>query len=67
MTGTKVPSDIAIAQAAKLRPIADVAAELGLKDDEVELYGKYKAKISLSALERRNAQASTCPRSEYDT
>jgi len=50
---TKVPSDIAIAQAAKLRPIADVAAELGLKDDEVELYGKYKAKIALSALERR--------------
>jgi len=49
----KVPSDIAIAQAAKLRPIADVAAELGLADDEVELYGKYKAKISLRALERR--------------
>jgi formate--tetrahydrofolate ligase len=52
-TATKVPSDIAIAQAAKLRPIADVAAELGLTDDEVELYGKYKAKISLAALERR--------------
>jgi formate--tetrahydrofolate ligase len=49
----KVPSDIAIAQAAKLRPIADVAAELGLTDDEVELYGKYKAKIALRALERR--------------
>ncbi len=54
MTATaKVPSDIAIAQAAKLRPIADVAAELGLEDDEVELYGKYKAKIVLRALERR--------------
>ncbi len=52
-TATKVPSDIAIAQAAKLRPITDVAAELGLTDDEVELYGKYKAKISLAALERR--------------
>ena len=49
----KVPSDIAIAQAAKLRPIRDVAAELGLSDDEVELYGKYKAKISLRALESR--------------
>ena len=49
----KVPTDIAIAQAAKLRPIADVAAELGLADDELELYGKYKAKISLRALERR--------------
>jgi formate--tetrahydrofolate ligase len=50
----KVPSDIAIAQAAKLRPIADVAAELGLTEDELELYGKYKAKISLRALERRS-------------
>jgi len=49
----KVPSDIAIAQAAKLRPIRDVAAELGLSDDELELYGKYKAKISLRALESR--------------
>jgi formate--tetrahydrofolate ligase len=52
-TTAKVPSDIQIAQAAKLRPIADVAAELGLADDEVELYGKYKAKIALRALERR--------------
>jgi formate--tetrahydrofolate ligase len=49
----KVPSDIAIAQAATLRPIRDVAAELGLSDDELELYGKYKAKISLRALEAR--------------
>jgi formate--tetrahydrofolate ligase len=52
-TASKVPSDIAIAQAAKLRPIADVAAELGLAEDELELYGKYKAKILLKALERR--------------
>jgi len=52
-TATKVPSDIAIAQAAKLRPIRDVAAELGLADDELELYGKYKAKILLRALETR--------------
>ena len=52
-TAVKVPSDIAIAQAAKLRPIAEVAAELGLTEDELELYGKYKAKISLRALERR--------------
>ena len=53
LTAIKVPSDIAIAQAAKLRPIRDVAAELGLADDEVELYGKYKAKISLRALHKR--------------
>jgi formate--tetrahydrofolate ligase len=52
-TAVKVPTDIAIAQAAKLRPIADIAAELRLDDDEVEFYGKYKAKISLAALERR--------------
>jgi len=53
LTATKVPPDIAIAQAAKLRPIRDVAAELGLADDELELYGKYKAKISLRALHKR--------------
>jgi formate--tetrahydrofolate ligase len=52
----KVPSDIAIAQAAKLRPIRDVAAELGLSDDELELYGKYKAKISQRALQQRTAK-----------
>ncbi|HEY2804590.1 MAG TPA: formate--tetrahydrofolate ligase [Gemmatimonadales bacterium] len=48
-----VPSDIAIAQAAKLRPIADIARELGLTDDELELYGKYKAKVRLDAIEKR--------------
>ncbi len=52
-TAVKVPTDIEIAQAAKLRPIADVAAELGLADDEVEFYGRYKAKIALQAIERR--------------
>jgi formate--tetrahydrofolate ligase len=52
-SAVKVPTDIEIAQAAKLRPIAEVAAELGLGDDEVEFYGRYKAKISLRALERR--------------
>jgi len=55
VTATTVPTDIAIAQAAKLRPIADIARELGLADDEVELYGRYKAKISLGTLERRRA------------
>ncbi len=52
-TAVKVPTDIEIAQAAKLRPIAEIAAELGLSDDEIELYGRYKAKIRLAALERR--------------
>src|SRR2546430_14709186 len=55
-TTAKVPTDIAIAQAAKLRPVAEIAAELGLGDDEVELYGRYKAKIRLQALARRPPQ-----------
>jgi len=55
-TTAKVPTDIAIAQAAKLRPVADIAAELGLAEDEVELYGKYKAKVRLVALARRKLQ-----------
>ncbi len=50
---TKVPSDIAIAQAAKLRPIAEVAAEVGLGPDEILPYGRYKAKISADAIARR--------------
>ena len=52
-TRVKFPTDIEIAQAARLRPVADIAAELGLTDDEVELFGKYKAKVSLDALARR--------------
>ncbi|HSL66250.1 MAG TPA: formate--tetrahydrofolate ligase, partial [Gaiellaceae bacterium] len=46
------PSSLEIAQGARLRPIVDVAAELGLMEDELEPYGRYKAKISLSVLER---------------
>jgi formate--tetrahydrofolate ligase len=49
---TTVPSDIAIAQAAKLRPIQDVAAELGLGPDDILPYGRYKAKISAEAVAR---------------
>ena len=46
------PSDLEIAQAATLRPILDVAHDLGLTDDEIEPYGRYKAKIDLAALGR---------------
>jgi formate--tetrahydrofolate ligase len=49
---TTVPSDIEIAQAAHMRPIADVGAELGLFVDELDLYGKYKAKIPLEVSAR---------------
>ncbi len=45
-------SGLEIAQAAILRPISDVAAEAGLLEDEVEPYGRYRAKVSLDVLER---------------
>lgn len=47
-----VPSDIEIAQRATPRPIVDVAADLGLAPDDLDLYGKYKAKISLDVTRR---------------
>ncbi|MBI5779745.1 MAG: formate--tetrahydrofolate ligase [Planctomycetes bacterium] len=46
-----VPSDIEIAQAAKMRPITEVAKEWGIKDKYLEMYGPYKAKISLDIME----------------
>jgi formate--tetrahydrofolate ligase len=49
---TAVPSDIEIAQRTKMRPIEDVAAELGLERDELDFYGKYKAKIPLDVAQR---------------
>jgi formate--tetrahydrofolate ligase len=52
MVSTTVPSDIEIAQRARMRPIADVAADLGLEADDLDLYGKYKAKISLDVSQR---------------
>ncbi|MDP2872811.1 MAG: formate--tetrahydrofolate ligase [Bacillota bacterium] len=45
-------SDIEIAQETKMLPIMDIARQMGLEEDEVELYGKYKAKITLDVLER---------------
>ena len=47
-----VPADIDIAQSAKLKPISQIAEELGLLPGEVELYGEHKAKVRLSVLER---------------
>ena len=47
-----VPSDIDIAQAAELLPIVKVAKGLGLGEDDLDLYGKYKAKIHLDVLDR---------------
>lgn len=45
-------SDIEIAQGAKMRPILDIAESLGLSADDIELYGKYKGKVSLETWER---------------
>jgi len=45
-------SDLEIAQEATMRPIIDVARELGLSEDDIELYGKYKAKIKLEVLDK---------------
>ena len=47
-----VPSDIEIAQAGALKPIVQIAEELGILENELELYGPYKAKIKLETLER---------------
>ena len=49
---TQMPSSLEIAQEATLRPIAEIAEELGLEPDEYDLYGKYKAKVDLSVVER---------------
>ena len=45
-------TDIQIAQEAKLQPIKDVAASIGIAEDDLELYGKYKAKLSDELMER---------------
>jgi formyltetrahydrofolate synthetase len=49
---TPVPSDIEIAQEVELKPIAQIAEEVGLLPDEIEFYGPYKAKVKLETLER---------------
>ena len=45
-------SDIEIAQEAKMQPIIEVARSLGLSEDDIDLYGKYKAKVSLDVWHR---------------
>ncbi|KEH95083.1 formate--tetrahydrofolate ligase [Clostridium botulinum] len=50
-------SDIEIAQSANMKKIADIAKELGLGEDDIELYGKYKCKISLDVLKNKHNEA----------
>ena len=45
-------SDIEIAQEAAMLPVKDVAASIGIAEDDLELYGKYKAKISDELIQR---------------
>jgi formate--tetrahydrofolate ligase len=49
---TPVPSDLEIAEEAPLDPILDVAARVGLTEDDLEVFGKYKAKVHLDVLEK---------------
>lgn len=49
---TPVPSDIDIAQAAKLKPILQIAEEVGLRPSDLELFGPYKAKVHLEVRDR---------------
>ncbi len=56
------PSDLEIARSVTPRPIMDVARDLGLRDDEVEPYGHTKAKVTLAAIERLEAER---PRGKY--
>lgn len=45
-------TDVEIAQSAKMKPIKEIAQKVGLDEDDLELYGKYKAKISLEAISK---------------
>jgi formate--tetrahydrofolate ligase len=57
-----LPSDLEIARSVTPRRIVDVASDLGIREDELELYGPIKAKVSLRAIERLEAQN---PRGKY--
>ena len=65
---TPVPSDLEIAQEAPIEPILDIALRAGLTEDDLEPYGRYKAKVHLDVLgppagPARSASTSTSPRS----
>ena len=62
MTASKMPSSLEIAQSVTPRRILDVAHDLGLEDDEIELYGPTKAKVTLQAIQRLEAAN---PRGKY--
>ena len=45
-------TDVEIAQSAQMKPIKEIALKVGLDEDDLEFYGKYKAKVSLEAIEK---------------
>ena len=49
-------SDIEIAQSAKMQPIKEIAARIGLSEDEIEYYGKYKAKVDNNVIKAKQAK-----------
>lgn len=50
-------TDIEIAQQANMRPIAEIATQLGVKEDELELYGRYKAKLNQKLFDRMKKES----------
>ena len=56
------PSDLEIARSVTPRPIVDVARDLGIRDEEIEPYGRTKAKVTLAAIQRLEAER---PRGKY--
>jgi formate--tetrahydrofolate ligase len=56
------PSDLEIARSVTPRPITEIAASLGLREEEIEPYGRTKAKVTLQAIERLEAER---PRGKY--
>ncbi|MFN3366995.1 MAG: formate--tetrahydrofolate ligase, partial [Exiguobacterium mexicanum] len=52
MTTIKPLSDLTIAQQAEMLPVKEIAEKLGLQEDDLDLYGKYKAKLSFDVIDR---------------
>lgn len=55
--GNQMKNDLQISQETELEPIVEVASKLDLKEDDLELYGKYKAKINFSGINRSKDNA----------
>jgi formate--tetrahydrofolate ligase len=58
MSQPKFATDLEIAQSAPIRPVQEIAAKLGIPAEELELYGKYKAKLPLHLIDTKKVAAS---------